>query len=63
MPPPEISAMQEPSGAKSPVRRRVMPSLTRISTCVPVASIRWIRGAPGKFLSMIHIRALVNTRG
>jgi hypothetical protein len=27
-----------------------------ISTCVPAASIRWTRGTPRKFLSMIHKR-------
>ena len=52
-----------PSGAKPPVRRRVMPSLTRISIWVPAASSREMRGAPGKFRSMIHSRPGVNTCG
>jgi len=63
MPPPEISARYEPPGRKSPAWRRVMPSLTWISTWVPVASIRAMRGTPGKFLSMIHRRPGVNTCG
>jgi hypothetical protein len=41
-------------GKKAPIRSRVMPSFTRISTCVPVASIFLMRGVPGKFLSMIQ---------
>ena len=44
-------------GQEVPVRSRVMPSLTRISTWVPVASIRPMRGTPGKFLSMVQSRA------
>src|SRR5260370_715537 len=36
-----------PSGRKPPVRGSAMSLLTRISTCVPVASIRETRSAPG----------------
>src|SRR5512143_3567486 len=38
-----------------------MSLLTRINTCVLVASVLLIRATPGKFLSMIHNRSGVNT--
>jgi len=40
-----------------------MSLLTRISTCVPVASIRATRSAPGKLRSMTQSRSVVKTRG
>src|SRR6266851_2459434 len=40
-----------------------MSLLTRISTWVPVASIRATRSAPGKFRSITHIRSGANTPG
>ena len=45
------------------MRGSVRSLLTRISTWVPVASIRATRSAPGKFRSMTKSRSRVKIRG
>ena len=44
-------------------RRSDTSQVRRFARSLPVASIRAILGAPGKFLSMIQIRPAVNTCG
>src|ERR1019366_6118754 len=63
VPPPDSSARWEPSGRNPPARRSGMSLLTRIRACVPVASIRAMRGTPGKLRSSSQIRRSVNRLG